>query len=249
MRRRNRLMRLFRALSGKSQKSFGRTTGIHHVLLARIEVDEVDPGSERVERAAAGAGLTVAAGEQLLRQADTWARPRRRTGLGAEDLSGRLAEVISEVYQRLLRLPLPEVSPRPEDRQGAAELWSRLADLPEAHQLAVVRLAREFQAWPLVELACAGSAVQASCDVERAAGLARLAGEIAERVQGPEGWRRRVRGLAAAQGANVLQVRGEPKAAEAAFEEARRLWYSGSDPGELLDPGRLLDLEASGSAS
>ncbi|HEX4960336.1 MAG TPA: hypothetical protein VF173_05830 [Thermoanaerobaculia bacterium] len=245
MRRKNRLMRLFRALSEETQRDFGETTGIHPVLMAKYEMDKVDPGSDHVELAARGAGLTVAAGEQLLRQADTLARPRRRSGLGAKDLSSRLSEVVSEVYQRLLRLPLPEAVPRPEDRQGAAGLWTLLQDLPEEHQLAVVRVAREFQIWPLVELACEESAVQASRDCERAAGLARLAQEIAERVHGPEGWRRRVRGLAAAHGPNVLRVRGELKAADAAFEEAKHLWHSGSDPGELLDSGRLLDLEAS----
>jgi tetratricopeptide (TPR) repeat protein len=153
--------------------------------------------------------------------------------------------VASEVYQRLLRLPLPGVTPKPEDRQGAAGQWALLRDLPEEHQLAVVRVAREFQTWPLVELACDESEVQASRDIERAAGLAQLAQEIADRVRWPEGWQRRLRGYAAAHGPNALRVRGELKAADAAFEGAKRLWLSGSDPDDLLDPGRLLDLEAS----
>lgn len=29
------------------------------------------------------------------------------------------------------------------------------------------------------------------------------------------------------------------------FDQAKRLWQVGSDPGRVLDPGRLLDLEAS----
>jgi len=41
------------------------------------------------------------------------------------------------------------------------------------------------------------------------------------------------------------EVKGDLKAADAGFEEAKRLWCAGSDPASLLDPGRLLDLEAS----
>jgi tetratricopeptide (TPR) repeat protein len=40
-------------------------------------------------------------------------------------------------------------------------------------------------------------------------------------------------------------VPGELEAADAVLEKALRLWHAGSDPDELLDPGRLLDLEAS----
>ncbi|HEY0510753.1 MAG TPA: hypothetical protein VGH73_02535, partial [Thermoanaerobaculia bacterium] len=43
----------------------------------------------------------------------------------------------------------------------------------------------------------------------------------------------------------ALRVSGELNAADAALEEAKRLWQAGSDPGAVLDPGRLWDLEAS----
>jgi tetratricopeptide (TPR) repeat protein len=39
-------------------------------------------------------------------------------------------------------------------------------------------------------------------------------------------------------------VAGELEAAEAAMEKAKHLWQAGADPDGLLDPGRLLDLEA-----
>jgi tetratricopeptide (TPR) repeat protein len=85
--------------------------------------------------------------------------------------------------------------------------------------------------------------VQASRDLGRAASLARLAREIAQRVRGPEGWPKRILGFAEAHAANVQRVAGELKPAAAAFEEAKRLWHAGSDPHSLLDPGRLLSLE------
>jgi|SRR5947209_4218971 len=118
MRQKNRLVRLFRALSEETQRSFAEKTGIHPVLMAKYELDAVEPGPEHLERAARGAGLTVPAGEQLLRQAEALARPRQRSGLGVEDLSAQLAEVASAVYQRLLRLPLPGVTPKPEKVSG-----------------------------------------------------------------------------------------------------------------------------------
>jgi hypothetical protein len=48
----------------------------------------------------------------------------------------------------------------------------------------VVRVAREFQSWALVERLCDESAAEASRDAGRAAFLARLAREIAERLPG-----------------------------------------------------------------
>jgi tetratricopeptide (TPR) repeat protein len=43
----------------------------------------------------------------------------------------------------------------------------------------------------------------------------------------------------------VLRVSGELKVSDAALEAAKRLWSAGSDPAALLDPGRILSLEAS----
>ena len=130
-------------------------------------------------------------------------------------------------------------------RHEADALWQRLKDLPEEARLAVVQVAEEFQTWALCERVCQESASEASRQVERAAGLARLAEEIAERVPGPEGWRDRLRGLARGHSANVLRVFGNLKPADATLEEAQRLWRAGYDPDSVLDPGRLLDLEAS----
>jgi len=45
--------------------------------------------------------------------------------------------------------------------------------------------------------------------------------------------------------ANSLRVQGDHQTAEATLQQAKRLWESGNDSTEVLDPGRLLDLEAS----
>jgi len=72
-----------------------------------------------------------------------------------------------------------------------------------------------------------------------------VAREIAAKVRGPEWWQYRVQGFAGGFGANLVRVQGEPKPAAADFTAAKRLWLSGADPLGLLDPGRMLDLEAS----
>ncbi|HYX25257.1 MAG TPA: winged helix-turn-helix domain-containing protein, partial [Thermoanaerobaculia bacterium] len=156
-----------------------------------------------------------------------------------EDLAGfarSSREAAAEGYPEACDLPLA--------RQQAAELWSRLKDLPDEVRLEVVRVARELQTWALCERACEESVREASRNLERAAGLARLAREIAGRVQGPEGWSRRLQGYAAAHEANVLRVTGELQAADTGLAEAKSLWHLGTDPAGVLDPGRLLHFEA-----
>jgi tetratricopeptide (TPR) repeat protein len=156
---------------------------------------------------------------------------------------------LTEAAVRSREPPAPDAYPQLADlesaRWQAGESWAKLAELSEDRQLAVVQVAGEFQTWALAERVCEESVVQASRNVERTASLARLAQEIAERVQGPEGWRNRIRGYALGHVANSLRVPGELAAADAVFEQALRHWAVGSDPDEVLDPGRLLDLEAS----
>jgi len=109
MRRKNRLVRLFRALSGETQSAFGESTGVHAVLLAKYELDVAEPSLDHLERIARAAGLTVADGEKLLDDADVLRRPRQRAGRGTDGLPEHLAAVVDSVYQRLLRLPLPKL--------------------------------------------------------------------------------------------------------------------------------------------
>lgn len=219
MRGENLLVRLFRAVSRLTQKDFGQRTGVHPILIARYELDDIVPGPESMDRLAAGADLTVAAGEEILRLADSLRRPRQRAGTGAEDLEAQVAAVVSSVYQRLLRLPLPDSTPRTSDRQLAEESWALLEPLSESERSAVVRVSRQFQSWALVERVCAESALQAPRDSGRAVSLAHLAQDIADRVRGPEEWRRRVRGYAAAHTSDILNA--------------------GTDSDSVPDPGSL----------
>ena len=129
-------------------------------------------------------------------------------------------------------------------RHWAEELWRRLERLPAEVQRAVVAAAVEYQTWALCERVCEAAVREASRNLERAAGLARLAQAIAERVRGPAGWRNRVRGYAGEHVANLLRVGGELKDAEASLQEAERLWNAGSDPTGVLDSERLIHFKA-----
>ncbi|HKH43541.1 MAG TPA: hypothetical protein VKM72_02640, partial [Thermoanaerobaculia bacterium] len=168
---------------------------------------------------------------------------------GVREGARLLRAVLAEVALGSRQLPPLNVYPRPADleplRWHAGRLWQILAPMAEDEQLAVVRLNEEYWSWALMEKVCEESETQASRGLDRAASLARLAVEIAARVQGPEGWCHRVRGYAGAHPSNVLRVAGEIKAARMAFNPARDLWLAGSDLDGVLDPGRLLDLEAS----
>jgi tetratricopeptide (TPR) repeat protein len=140
---------------------------------------------------------------------------------------------------------LPESHAIVFDRRRAGELLGRLEGLPPEAREAVVQVAEEYKSWALCERICDVSEREASRNVERAATWAHLARDIAARVGGPEEWRSRLQGYAAAHVANVLRVSGDLGLADATLAEAKRLWHAGSDPGGVLDPGRLLDLEAS----
>jgi tetratricopeptide (TPR) repeat protein/transcriptional regulator with XRE-family HTH domain len=243
---RNRLARLFRALSGKSQVEFGESTGVSPKLIALYESGgDRQPSPDTLERLARGDNLTVREGEEVLRFAETLSRPRQRAGGQADIVLDDLSFLISRAYQRLLRLPLPIRAPHPEDLRHAEVLWSVLKELPENQQRAVVTAGPKFQTWSLVVKVGEESVCQASRDLKRAASLARLAQHIADLIPGSEGWRNRVRGLAVGYGFNISRVVGDLGLARTGMERARQLWDSGSDPYGLLDPGRLLDFEAS----
>ncbi len=244
------IARLLRALSGKSQEQLGKEVGVSPSLIAQFETGKVLPSREHLELLAEGAGLTLREAQDVLSLCEALRRShRRRGGRSAEDLFQALAEDVrahaESVYRRVLTLPLPVSHPRAEDRQRAEALGPRLKDLPPELSSAMVQIAEEFQSWALCEWLCVESVREASRHWQGSAGLARLAGEIAERVSGPEGWRNRLRGYSAAHAANSLRVSGELNAAEVVFEEAKGLWHSGADPASLLEPGCLLDLEAS----
>ncbi len=244
----------------RSQKQIGAASGVPPKRVSQLlrgeEIeDEVferllaATSDQPAEVAIVTACLEALAG--LEQDQELTAAERAEVELGVQEGAGLIRRVLTEAVRRSRATPALDRYPQPQPadlepaRWHAAVLFQLLQDLPEDHQLALARAAREYQSWALVERLCEESVVQASRDLGRAAFLARLAREVARRVLGPKGWVRRVRAFAAAHVANVLRVAGKLRAAAALFKKARRLWFAGSDPDDILDPGRLLDLEAS----
>lgn len=166
----------------------------------------------------------------------------------------QLSRTFREHFNRLARLAraMPPLDRYPEPGEVAPIRWLAREQLEllkehEEHdeRLAIVRMCPEYQHWGLAEAAAHESEEAASRSVEEAADWARLAAEAAERVKGPDWWQSRIRGYAGAVGPNSLRVAGALDAASVALEESKRLWLAGTDPDHVLDPGRLLDLEAS----
>jgi transcriptional regulator with XRE-family HTH domain len=111
MRRGSKLAGLFRILAGDSQREFARKSGMHATLLAQYERGHVEPGPAQLARLAEAAGYTVEEGEQILSFADILLQDRKRAGSGVEELEPWLSHLLSDVYQRLLRLSLPKDPP------------------------------------------------------------------------------------------------------------------------------------------
>ena len=237
MTREQRLMRLFRSLSDDTQEDLGRALGVSRALVSQIERGVVVPDPAYLETAARRAGIWVADGDELLRLHDTMRRSRERWGLAPESLfdslTGDLRTQLDAAYRRLLTLPEPEPSPQPEDRERAEELFRLLLAEPAEVRPAIVRAAEEFHTWAVAVRLCAAAEQAAGEDAERWAFLARLA---ADRVDGPEGFRSRLQGYAAAHQARALRAAGDLDAANQALEEAERLWTAGDDPYGVLPP-------------
>jgi tetratricopeptide (TPR) repeat protein len=170
--------------------------------------------------------------------------------LGVLESSEQVRGVYRQLISRAHAVPPLDGYPAPEHvetiRWIARRQLQGLAALKEPDErLAVVRLVRDHQNWGLMEIAAEESARAASRSLEESASWARLAVEIAERVRAPEWWQSRVRGYAGGFPSNFLRVKGDLEAASVALEEPKRLWREGADPDGVLDPGRLLSLEAS----
>lgn len=241
MRRENVIARLLRALSHKSQAEIGRETGVLPSLLAAFETGKTVPRPEHLQKLAGNAGLTLEEASALLDLAEAYRQgSARETARDAEAALRRLCERLERhawvAYEQIRALPVPPEPPRPEDREEAEVLWSRLAAISPEGRLAAVRLAAEFQTWALCERICHESEREAMTGRgERAMELAQLAREVAERVGGPAEWRTRLRGYAAARLAGALRAAGDLEAAGAVLEEAKRWWRAGADPAGLLD--------------
>ncbi len=109
-----RLVRLFRAVSGKTQRQFAKLCGVPSVQMARYELDKAEPSPEEMAAMARQVHLTLEDGERVLRLIETLQQPRWRAGSGIDGLIRKaqeeLALILEDAYQDFLRLNLPRDS-------------------------------------------------------------------------------------------------------------------------------------------
>jgi tetratricopeptide (TPR) repeat protein/DNA-binding XRE family transcriptional regulator len=221
MQREHFLARVLRALSGKSQARTAAEIGVHRSLVSQVEDGRVFPRPAYLARLAATGSVGVEEAAEILSLAGERQRARQAQGarpLGLARLGEAIAVHVASAERRLAALAASK------DHQ------------PARFRQLVVRTCLAL---------CDESERAASRNVEEAAVLGEAARDLADRVPGPEGLRDRLAGRAAAHQANVLRVAGSLREADSLMAQAKRLWDAGCDPDGLLDPGRMLDLEAS----
>lgn len=244
-------VRLLRALSGLSQEEFERLTQVANI--AGLENGTRHPTAAQIARLCEAVGISTEDCETLFQ--DYEARVARYKASGASGQEPPLtvpasvpsiAALLEEAEARLGRAGEERAATRAAEREQARGPWERLNNLESFDEMVLVaRSSKELQTWAVVELICNESArVATEGDTERARNLAELAVEISGRIRAVDSWRTRLRGFAMAHLANALSASGSVDAARETMEEAERLWESGQDPEQILDPGRFLDLEA-----
>lgn len=202
-----------------------------------------------VEGTAAEVAVGTACYEALASLRDGTLPPAHREEIELEILE--ISRICREALTRAVLSPQSAPGdgyPQPGEVEPARrQARNRLAVLKNAtavQRSALVKASSRLQTWACAEAAAETSVGEAARDLKEAMAWARLGAEIAELIPGPKGWTNRVKGFAQAHVANILKAAGELKAADAAFKPAKKLWLTGSDPDLILDPGRLLDLEA-----
>lgn len=249
MSRNRQVARLLRAVTELSQEEFAQEIGLSPHLVTQIEAGRMEPGRSHLQKMARKVGITPSDADEVLRHLEALQEYRHVQQQGSEEalpaLMGQLGSLLSAAYHRLLALPEPAHVPHEVDRLDADDLMNRLRGARKEVRHYIVQVAEDFQTWALCERVCDESVKEAARSVEEATAWAELAQEIAVRVSGPEGLRKRLQGYAGLHLANVLRVAGDHNRAETAFREAEKLWDAGSDSQDLLDSGRRFDLKAS----
>lgn len=239
MERNQRMARLFRAISGKSQEQFARDTGIHPITVSNIERGQDKASPRLLALMAADVGLGVEQGDEILQFCDILRRERVRAGSDPRNLLDQLDEPLrtrgERFFQRLLTLPLPTKPPSPEDRIHAEEQMAILRRVDTATRRILVGISEEFQTWAVVELAAQAALEAATRDLSEARDWTDVAILCAQRIRGTTSWRNRVLGYARAHEAHIVNSTGHHEVAGDMFADARQLWNSGEDPDGLLD--------------
>jgi transcriptional regulator with XRE-family HTH domain len=175
---------MLRALAGTTQEQVAEALDVHPSLIAQIELDEVAPNPEQLEKMSRQAGLTVAGAEELLGHYDALLRSSRWRGEGLEAtldlMKATMRDHLTRGYEELQALWVVEEAAREAEAQRAEELWAQLEKYPEATQMELVEVAEEYQSEALADKVFEVWADALESDSERADGLEKLHRKIRE---------------------------------------------------------------------
>ncbi len=189
-------VRILRAASGLSQEDFEREVQVDNI--AGIEHGLRQPSAGQLARIAEALGLSPDDGEEMLR--DYEARVARNAGrapgtrLAVGGAERRIEAVIDDFESR--QPAGTDSSVVQAARDEARRSWERLKQLATIEEMTlVVRVAKEYQTWAMVELLGEESRKE-GLESGRSLDLVRLAVTAAEGMRAAEGWAETVRAYA-----------------------------------------------------
>lgn len=191
MTRNQRMARMLRGLTGLSQGQFARKAGLNPNRVAAIEAGDLEPTAQDLQRIAAGAGMSAADADQLLRIGDWFSSGRQRQDQGALEalpaLMDTLKQQLGVVFLRLLALPAPAAAPAAEDPAHVEDMMNRLRGRRHEVRVWAVRTVEELPSWSLCERVCDESIRESlrGGDLDRAVEWAELAQEIVQQLENP----------------------------------------------------------------
>jgi len=251
-------VRLFAAVVGPLQDQLAEVTGLTPAQISLYRHGHTVPRAKTRAQMAQGAGLPLAWVEAVAADA-ILLRGRGPGPAGAEpaevviealgrDLMGRLAPRLAALRAAPAAAPPapPALERAPAERAEAAELWREIEPLTAAERKAILPAIPAFHRWAFVELLCARSDQAAPHAPEDALALARLAAQLARRVEASLGFRDRLIGYSLLHEGNALRVMSDLPRSRGSITRGARLFAAGrdADPG-LLDEAIGLVLEAS----
>lgn len=249
---------MIRLLRGWGQVEIARASGLSVGTVSRYETGARLPGRPAVDRIARAAGISGPLVDSLL----DWIRAarseiERKRALppivskvlapepakgGKKDVNQTLDTLLSSFSRPFSvsslwpteRDPEPPAENPEADRDEARELWARLEPLDADDRVLLVSEGTEYHRWALCELVC-DRCLEAVTRPREALELAELAVFIAERIEGKDAWKRRLKGYATAHLGRAREAADDLLGAAKAYIRAQRLWDGGAsgDPGIL----------------
>ncbi|MEP7011689.1 MAG: helix-turn-helix transcriptional regulator [Acidobacteriota bacterium] len=247
----HRALKVLRIALDWGQAQLAQAAGLSRSAMSEIESGDIHITWERLETFAAlmnappgAVAAALAFVATLVPWVDAEAGPAEPTLAERRSIEEAVAAGALELRSSLLGQMRQRHAE--EERAKATSLWRRLAGKTAKQRRFVVEQAPEVWSWALVERLSHESGIEASDSARQAVQLAELALWVAERVSGSEGWRGRVQGYAWGYLSSACRVANDFERSRTALGRANDLFPRGAeeDPG-LLDPVRLLDLEAS----